>query len=190
MDGGAPPDENVDVQKARRGDVEAFERLYRRHAARVHTLARRLLGAREADDATQEVFLRAWRKLSTYRGEGAFGAWLLRLAGHLMLSRARRSRTESLHEHGLREQDSHKTTATGPADRARDLEEAIAALPEGARQVLVLHDIEGYGHAEIARASGISPGTSKSQLHRARMLLRQAMAPGSGASMSKEPADA
>ena len=189
MDGGALTDENADVQEARCGDVEAFERLYRRHAARVHTLARRLLGAREADDATQEVFLRAWRKLSTYRGEGAFGAWLLRLAGHLMLSRARRSRREPM-EQSLHEPRAHETPAApGSPDRARELEEAIAALPEGARQVLVMHDIEGYGHAEIARACGISPGTSKSQLHRARMLLRQAMA-AVGSAKSRGPADA
>src|SRR5688572_10601435 len=149
MEAGTPDDERDDVERAARGDLEAFERLYRRHAPRVHSLARRLLGSSEAEDATQEVFLRAWRKLGTYRGEGAFAAWLGRLAGRLLVSRARlrRDAWEPIAAPEPLGVPSPPTREGGSVD----LEAAIAALPAGARLVLVLHDIEGYDHAEIAR---------------------------------------
>jgi RNA polymerase sigma-70 factor, ECF subfamily len=168
------PTENeaVDAMLAAAGDALAFERLYRRHLARVHSLARRMIGPDEADDATQAVFIRAWEKLGTFRGESAFGTWLHRLAINVMLAR----RTTLGIERG-RFQDSESaveglTTRTVRPELSIDFEEAIEHLPSGAREVFVLHDIEGYKHEEIAGMLGIVAGTSKAQLHRARMALR------------------
>lgn len=161
----------VDARLAAGGDPRAFERLYRRHVARIHTLARRMLGDGEADEATQEAFVRAWRRLATFRGEAAFGTWLHRVAINVILAqRAGLARR--------RERFSEVAAAAVPARAARpelrvDFEAAVATLPDGAREVFVLHDVEGYKHEEIAARLGIASGTSKSQLHRARMLLRR-----------------
>ncbi len=168
------PTENdtVDAMLAAAGDAHAFERLYRRHLARVHSLARRMIGPDEADDAAQAVFIRAWEKLGTFRGESAFGTWLHRLAINVMLAR----RTTIGIERG-RFNDS-ESAVEGLTSRSKahelsiDFEEAIEQLPNGAREVFVLHDVEGYKHEEIAGMLGIVAGTSKAQLHRARMALR------------------
>jgi len=167
--------EAADVALAASGDGRAFERLYRTHVARVHTLARRMINADVADDVTQDVFIRAWSKLSTFRGEAAFGTWLHRLAVNVILGRrtvlgaerARRVNSDvALDQAPSRE-------APGRRDLTMDFEVAVARLPDGAREVFVLHDIEGYKHEEIATLLGIVPGTSKSQLHHARMALRK-----------------
>ena len=168
------PAENdaVDAVLAAAGDSHAFERLYRRHLGRIHSLARRMINFEEADDATQAVFIRAWEKLGTFRGEAAFGTWLHRLAINVMLARrttigterGRFSDAEGLVER-MTGRPSHK-------DLSIDFEEAIERLPNGAREVFVLHDVEGYKHEEIAGMLGIVTGTSKAQLHRARMALR------------------
>ena len=168
----APKQEGQDVALAAGGSPQAFERLYRSHHGRVHTLALRLAGVEWAEDLTQEVFIRAWTKLGTFRGESSFGTWLYRLAVNLILSRR-----QTLKRRG----DRHSSEA-GLLDRlparerhpgmAMDFEAAIQRLPEGAKQVFVLYEVEGYPHAEIGDLMGISPGTSKSQLHRARMMLR------------------
>ena len=162
-----------DVALARAGDTRAFERLYRRHAARVHGLARRMMGAEPADEATQDVFVRAWEKLGTFRGEAAFGTWLYRLAINLMLSRRAWIGTQR-----RRIDDREETLAAQPArpamtDLGMDFDVAIERLPEGARQIFVLHDVEGYKHEEIADMLRVTTGTTKAQLHRARMLLRR-----------------
>jgi RNA polymerase sigma-70 factor (ECF subfamily) len=167
------PDE-TDAVLARGGDGAAFERIYRRHSARVHTLARRFLGPGDADDGAQEVFIRAWEKLHLFRGESAFGTWLHRLAiNHLV------GRSKSLRMRWGREderEDSYEALATpggaGP-EFAPDFEAAVERLAAGERQVFVLHDVEGYKHNEIAELLGIAVGTAKSQLHRARMKLRK-----------------
>lgn len=161
-----------DVRRAAAGDLAAFERLYHRHGARIHTLARRMLGAAEADEATQDAFVRAWEKLGTFRGEAAFSTWLHRLAVHLFLGR--RSKAARHRDRFLEDDGAIAATTARPAhpELRLDLERAIDELPEGARQVFTLYDIEGYRHEEIADLLGISVGTSKSQLHRARMLLR------------------
>ncbi len=164
-----------DVHLAARGDVRAFERLYRAHVARIHGLARRIVGNEDADDLTQEVFVKAWDKLDTFRGESAFGTWLYRLGMNLMLTyRASRDRQPTW----LAEDEAELPAATAPREstidwRSVDLEAALAALPDGARNVFVLHDIEGYRHEEIGDMLDIATGTSKSQLHRARLLLRE-----------------
>lgn len=166
--------EASDVERAAGGDHDAFERLYREHVGRVHALTLRMAGADVAEDLTQEVFIRAWEKLGTFRGESRFGTWLHRLAVNHVLSR----------RETLRKREARHVTAEGILERVRaprrrdsgaalDVEKALGRLPEGARRVFVLYDVEGYGHEEIAEAMGISVGTSKSQLHRARMLLRR-----------------
>ena len=163
----------ADTALAASGDPSAFERLYRTHVARVHTLVRRMLDADEADDITQDVFIRAWQKLSTFRGESAFGTWLHRLAVNVVLARRK---SVGVERGRFITEDEPLENATGKhqtPELSLDFEEALARLPEGARQVFVLHDVEGYRHDEIARMLGVVPGTSKSQLHHARMALRR-----------------
>lgn len=164
--------DRADAAAAARGDARAFERIYTRHVARIHSLARRMIGPDDADDATQEIFVRAWTKISSFRAEAAFATWLYRLAINVLLGR----RT-SLATHRGRFLEADAAIAATPArpaatDLRMDFEAAIERLPGGARQILVLHDVEGYKHEEIADMLGISTGTSKSQLHRARMALR------------------
>ena len=162
----------VEATLAASGDTHAFERLYRDHVARIHSLARRMLSEDEADEITQDVFVRAWQKLGTFRGESAFGTWLHRLAVNVIL--AHRSRRSTERSRWLEDEAAVDLAPArhAPAGLRQDLEAAMARLPGGARQVFVLHDVEGYRHEEIAERLGISSGTSKSQLHRARMALR------------------
>lgn len=159
------------------GDTDAFEALYRRHSARVHGVVLRLAGWQRAraEDLVQEAFLRAWQALPGWRGEAAFGTWLHRLAVNvaLMELRARRVRPaldgdddDALDALAAPEPPGHA------AALAIDLERAVATLPPRARAVLVLHDIEGWTHGEIGAALDMATGSSKSQLHRARGLLR------------------
>jgi RNA polymerase sigma-70 factor (ECF subfamily) len=156
------------------GDVEAFERLYRAHVARVHSLARRMAGSANADELTQDVFVRVWQKLSTFRGESAFSTWLHRLAVNVIIERFRSRAADRLRF--IDSDDETVPLAVVPAAPHADrlaLEAALDELPDGARRIFVLHDVEGYKHEEIATMLGIATGTSKAQLHRARMLLRK-----------------
>lgn len=155
------------------GDARAFERLYRATVPRIHSLARRMAGESVADDLTQEVYLRAWSRLHTFRGDARFSTWLHRLAVNVILTRRasmkkQRDRTVS----GSALLDRMTAKVSRPGVRV-DFEAALATLPAGARDVFVLYDVEGYKHEEIGEMLGIHPGTSKSQLHRARMLLRR-----------------
>lgn len=165
-----------DVAAAAGGDRRAFERLYRQHVDRVFSLCARMLGDRVlAEEVTQDVFVRVWEKLPQFRAESAFGTWLHRVAVNVVLSHRKSagiagSRTVS-DEVAL---DSSPTRTVQVGDRL-DLEAAIAGLPNGARRVFVLHDVEGFTHEEIGAQLGITPGGSKAQLHRARMLLRNAL---------------
>ena len=162
-----------DVALAAGGDVQAFERLYREHLPRVHGLVRRMTGGRDADELTQDVFVRVWQKLSTFRRESAFGTWLHRLAANVVIERFR---TESLQRgRHLDGEEIFERLPSAPVsgDLSMDLEAALIQLPDGAREIFVLHDVEGYKHQEIASLLGISAGTSKAQLHRARMILRR-----------------
>ncbi|MEP6591185.1 MAG: RNA polymerase sigma factor [Gemmatimonadota bacterium] len=165
--------ELVEARRAAAGDDGAFARLYRRHVARIHTLVRRMAGPDAADDITQDVFIRAWDKLPTFRAESAFGTWLHRLAVNVVLSRRRSQRSELTWFVADDAPLLHATGRTVQPGIAMDLEAAIARLPEGARQVFVLHDVEGWTHEEIAGEFGLVPGTSKSQLSRARAALRR-----------------
>ena len=154
------------------GDAHAFARLYHGHAGRIHTLARRMMGDEDADELTQDVFVRAWEKLRTFRGESAFGTWLHRLAVNLILAKRAAAAKRRSRDGGTDALETAPSRAA-PPELAMDFETAIGKLPEGARQVFVLFDVEGYRHEEIATLLEISVGTSKSQLHRARMILRE-----------------
>ena len=167
------PEPIDDVALAAAGDVRAFERLYRAHLPRVNGLVRRMTAGRDADELTQDVFVRVWQKLASFRGESAFGTWLHRLAANVVIERFRTDATRR-----QRHVDGEEVFETLPAlprtgDLAMDLDGALAKLPDGAREIFVLHDVEGYKHNEIAALLGISAGTSKAQLHRARMMLRK-----------------
>jgi RNA polymerase sigma-70 factor, ECF subfamily len=162
-----------DVALAARGDPSAFERLYRTHVARIHSLTRRMLGSHEADEVTQDIFVRTWQKLGQFRGESAFSTWLHRLAVNVVIERRR---SFAIHRGRMADDPSALdaiTVAPARADLTVDFEAAIGQLPPGAREIFVLHDVEGYKHREIAAMLGITTGTSKRQLHRARMLMRQ-----------------
>ena len=162
----------VDAMLAAAGDERAFERLYRGHVARIYGLARRMAGDGEAGELTQMVFVRAWQKLGTFRGESKFGTWLHRVAVNLILGRRASLRIER--ERRQEGEEIFETLPSRPAgtEQRIDFDAAIGRLPGGARQIFVLHDVEGYKHEEIARMLRINVGTSKAQLHRARMLLR------------------
>ena len=158
----------------------AFEELYRTHAPRLFGLACRIVGRVEAEDVLQEIFLTAHRKLGLYRGQSSIGTWLFRLATNQCLDhlRSRSARFAAMTDELDDEPPPYGTSAgaiLGVVDRI-DLERALASLPTGCRVVFVLHDVEGCEHKEIAELLGISDGTSKSQLHKARMRLRQVLA--------------
>lgn len=188
--GGAIPVTSVDeqrrsreaelVRRAQAGDRVAFEQLYRDNVGRVYALCFRMAGTADlAEELAQDVFVRAWQKLGSFRGESAFSSWLHPLTVNVALSerRSRRRRvarvmtTDDLTEF---ERPGPPTRSDGP-EAGFDLERALATLPPGARAVFVLHDVEGYKHGEIAERTGVATGTSKAQLHRARRLLREAL---------------
>lgn len=169
--------ERAVVRRAQAGELAAFEQLYRENLRRVYALCYRLSGeATLAEELAQDVFVRAWQKLGSFRGESAFSSWLYTLTVNVALSerRARRRRTARV----MATED--PTVFEKPEEPPRpelgvDLERAMQALPPGARAVFVLHDVEGYRHDEIAALIGVATGTSKAQLHRARRLLREVL---------------
>jgi RNA polymerase sigma-70 factor, ECF subfamily len=172
----APPDDLV--ARAQAGDQAAFRDLYRLHAGRVYALCLRLTGdARDAEERTQDVFVRLWDKLRSFRGESAFSSWLHRLAVNVVLNERRTTGRREQRVRPVEDPDvavgAQHAAPLHAAGLGIDLERAIAELPKGAREVFVLFDIEGYGHAEIAKLVGIAEGTSKAQLFRARGLLRE-----------------
>jgi RNA polymerase sigma-70 factor (ECF subfamily) len=160
--------DRADARLAGAGDAAAFERLYWRHAARIRALARRLLGPGEAEDGTQEVFVRAWRRLHQFRGDAAFGTWLHRLAVNVLLRELERARRHAPAEGSLELLAVETEPGADP-----DLERALATLPAGIRAVIVLHDMESYTHDEIGELLGIGTSASKMRLHRGRTALRQ-----------------
>lgn len=169
----------ADVSHAAAGDRKAFERLYRAHVNRVFALCVRMTGDRaHAEELTQDVFVRAWQKLSLFRGESAFTTWLHRLTVNVVLN-ARKAEGRQRRRFGAgTEDEGDDYQMAAPRSQpgiAIDLEAAIALLPPGARRVFVLHDVEGYKHEEIAEMLDITSGGSKAQLHRARLLLREAL---------------
>ena len=166
------------VDRCRRGELGAFEELYRQHSGRLYSLAVRMLGnPADAEDLLQEIFLSAHRKLDGFRGDAALGTWLYRLAMNQILDhvRSRAARTGQMTDGlddatVLADVGSHRL-ADQAIDRL-DLERAIGELPEGCRAAFVLHDVEGLEHREVSDVLGIAEGTSKSQVHKARLRLR------------------
>jgi RNA polymerase sigma-70 factor (ECF subfamily) len=158
-----------------KADVPAFEELYQQHSTRLFNLAWRMCGTRaDAEDLLQEIFLLAYRKLPDFRGDSAVGTWLYRLAMNRCLDHLKSRQTRASDKTSQLDEQ----TMTGPrlvgdgGIKRLDLERAIARLPEGARAAFLLHDVEGFQHHEIAAILGISEGTSKSQVHKARLRLR------------------
>jgi RNA polymerase sigma-70 factor (ECF subfamily) len=167
----AGPDDYV--ARAAAGDVSAFEHLYQTHLPRIHSLVRRMSGGRDADELTQDVFVRVWQKLGSFRGDSAFSTWLHRLAVNVVIERFRQ---ETTRRQRLHDGEAIFETLSAPMrsrDFSMDFEAALESLPDGAREIFVLHDVEGYKHHEIGTLLEISSGTSKAQLHRARMMLRR-----------------
>ena len=164
------------VRRAQAGDRAAFDTLYTLHVDRVYAVCLRMSASRaEAERLTQDVFVRTWHRLHTFRGESAFGSWLYRLAVNAVLQDSRSNRRREAHVAVMPDPElfGDSRSSSSHDDERMDLERAIATLPAGARQVLVLHDIEGYKHEEIARMTGTAVGSVKAQLHRARRLLRE-----------------
>lgn len=164
------------IKRARTGDVDAFELIYREHSARTYALCLRLVGGQttEATELLQDVFIRAWRKLDTFRGESAFSSWLHRLAVNTLLENARTEKRRTARVLPMEDTGRLPGAARSSGVELRmDMEKAIASLPKGARIAFVLHDVEGYQHQEIAAQLSVSVGTVKAQLHRARRLLRE-----------------
>jgi RNA polymerase sigma-70 factor (ECF subfamily) len=164
------------IRRAQSGDVDAFEQLYREHSPRIYALCLRLK-AGDSPDATellQDVFVKAWRRLNTFRGDCAFASWLHRLAVNTMLESARSDGRRTARV--LPMEDTSRLAGAARSsgiELKMDMENAIATLPRGARLAFVLHDVEGYQHQEIAEQLGVTVGTVKAQLHRARRLLRE-----------------
>jgi len=171
------PDQTL-ARVAAQGDMKAFEELYRRHNRRVYSLCLRMTkNVPEAEDLTQEAFIQIFRKISTFRGDSAFTTWIHRLTVNQVLMHFRK-RSVKL-EHTTEEGDTPVQIVRGTEDPNRmpvldriSLDRAIVQLPPGYRSVFILHDIEGHDHEEIAKMLGVAVGTSKSQLHKARMKLR------------------
>lgn len=170
------------VARARAGELGAFEALYRRHGGRIFALCLRMSGDGERGrELAHDVFVRAWEKLASFRGDSSFGTWLHRLAVNVVLEQSRSERRRRLRFPLARDMDDGDgdviddapTPVAADPDARIDLEHAIARLPPAARRVFVLHDVSGYRHGEIARALDIAEGTVRAHLHRARHLLME-----------------
>lgn len=165
------------VGQAKAGDRRAFEKVYRACHGRVYALCLRMTGrVQEAEELTQDAFVRAWEKLELFRGDSAFTTWLHRLTVNLVLQERRSQGRRRAKEQPAPDLEvfGHHAVRAMPGTRV-DLERAIAALPPGAKKVLVLRDIQGYAYQEIADMTGVTLGTVKAQIHRARALVREAL---------------
>ena len=170
--------ESTLAARAQRGEVDAFEELYKAHAGRVYELCLRLTAdSTKARELTQDVFVKAWEALPEFRGDSNITTWLHRIAVNAMLMQRRSDKRRTARVSLADDEDDETSTtlqgAAAPMDVATaiDLERAVAALPPGVRRAFVLHDVEGYSHEEIARMTGLAAGTLRAQLHRARQLL-------------------
>ena len=177
METGAAVSESELVREAQAGSDDAFERLYRKHGRRIYALCLRMVSDPDrAEELMQDAFVRAWNTIGSFQHRSAFGTWLHRLSVNVVLSDMRTQKRRASRELLPGELDEFERETKGAMPETRmDLERAIAALPSGAREVLVLHDIEGYRYREIADLIGVAEGTVKSQLSRARRLVREAL---------------
>jgi RNA polymerase sigma-70 factor (ECF subfamily) len=170
------------IDRAKQGDADAFEALYNQHKRRVYSLCLRMTAnTAAAEDLTQEAFLQLFRKIGTFRGESAFSTWLHRMAVNVVLMQLRKKglpvvpleeTIETEEDSPRKEPGADDPRLAGSIDRLQ-LQRSIASLPPGYRMIFLLHDVEGYEHNEIAEMVGCSIGNSKSQLHKARMKLRE-----------------
>jgi RNA polymerase sigma-70 factor (ECF subfamily) len=166
-------DESRWVRLAQAADGRAFEQLYRAHVNKVYGLCLRMTGnPSEAEDCTQDAFIQAWKQISRFRGDSAFGTWMHRVAVNTVLGRMRKSRREQDRIRAVSDVAPRQESA-GDQGELEDLEQAINELPSGARHVFVLNAVYGYSHGETGEMLGIAEGTSKAQLSRARRLLAQ-----------------
>ncbi|HKN34148.1 MAG TPA: RNA polymerase sigma factor [Terriglobales bacterium] len=182
------------IDRAKSGDAEAFEVLYNLHKRRVYSLCLRMTtNTADAEDLTQEAFLQLFRKIGTFRGESAFSTWLHRMAVNVVLMRLRRKglqvvpieeTVETEEETPKKELGGQDPVLAGSIDRLQ-MQKAVGSLPPGYRTIFVLHDVEGYEHNEIAEIVGCSIGNSKSQLHKARMKLRELLKTSRTAKVNK-----
>ena len=169
------------VDRARRGDVDAFELVYRQYAGRIYALCLRLTAdPQAARELTQDTFVRAWEALPRFRADANITTWLHRIAVNAMLERRRGEQRRSARVTLVDDEEDGETIVGGEVAApdvatAIDLERAIGALPPGVRRAFVLHDVEGYTHEEIATMTGLAAGTLRAQLHRARQLLKRAL---------------
>jgi RNA polymerase sigma-70 factor (ECF subfamily) len=170
-------DEDSLVRKAQAGDAVAFERLYEMHVRRMYALSLRMVSDhRNAEELTQDIFVRAWEAISTFRFQSAFGTWLHRLGTNVVLGHLRSEKRREGKVSGAENLEAFENGVRHAMPETKlDLERAIASLPDGAKEVLILHDIEGYRYREIAEMTDIAEGTVKSQLNRARRLVREAL---------------
>jgi RNA polymerase sigma-70 factor (ECF subfamily) len=162
------------VRRAQQGDVDAFEAIYRTHSVAIVALCRRMAAGgddREVRELVQDVFVRAWERLTTFRGQSSLTTWLHRLAVNVVLERFRSSKRDAARLIDADEMTFGSPSPAAQLDAAIDLDSALVQLPGGARTVFVLHDIEGYSHDEISQMTGIAPGTARAQLWRARRAL-------------------
>ncbi len=174
--GQVEPDHRQLIEKAKGGDSRAFETLYQHCAGKVYALCLRMTGdCGLAEDCTQETFVKAWRKLASFRGQSAIGTWLHRIAVNEVLTLQRRAGREVRYLEAVGS-DVPAVRTGEQVGETLDIESAILKLPEGARNVFVLCGIHGYQHAEAAEFLGLAPGTCKAQLHRARRLLKMRLA--------------
>jgi RNA polymerase sigma-70 factor (ECF subfamily) len=163
------------IENVKRRDIGAFERLYRKHVGRVYALAIRMTeDTGRAEELTQDIFVRVWQKIPLFKGASGFPTWLYRLSMNLIINEQRGRSRHRRKEIPIPENMTSRAEKTG-IETSLDLEKAVAALPQGAKAVFVLFDIEGFPHEEIARIRNISVGTSKAHLHRARKMLREAL---------------
>ena len=168
------------VRRAQNGDVAAFEAIYRANTTAIYALCRRMVGdEREARDLVQDVFVRAWQRLPTFRGQSALATWLHRLAVNVVLEHMRSAKRDLARFIDSDDDPTNELPATRAAspDTQMDIDRAVAQLPAGARTVFVLHDIHGYSHDEISQMTGIAPGTARAQLFRARRALMRVLDP-------------
>jgi RNA polymerase sigma-70 factor (ECF subfamily) len=164
------------VERCLNGDLGAFEDLYRLHSTRLYNLAFRMVGnAADAEDLLQDIFLTVYRKLESFRGASALGTWLYRLGMNVCLDRLRsKAARQDQATDTLDERLSSPQVASGLGGVSRiDLERAIQSLPQGSRAAFLLHDVEGFDHTEVGQILGVAEGTSKSQVHKARLRIRE-----------------
>ncbi len=162
------------IELAIDGDLRAFENLYQRFHQRLYLYAKRISGSvQEAEEIVQDTFVKTWQKLNSFRAESHFYTWLRKIASRVWIDRLRTKNAKVWQQSA--EFDDIYPTVSSSSGQQRDLERLITQLPEGARTVFVMHDVEGYTHQEISELAGLAVGTSKAQLFRARKLLRECL---------------